>query len=94
MDQVRWIEAPVEPELHVELAPYDHHRFDVAGTDAVLITYLRAANPGRGVLAVMHAAASRHPAVPDAVNERLGRLIWRPARPPETVDPTGTPSAP
>lgn len=73
----------MDGKRHDRLAPFDHHRFEVDSTVAVLITYLREANPDRGVLAVVHAAAGQYPAVPSPIQAILDGLLWRPGPPPD-----------
>ena len=85
VDAIEWIEASAATDLHDLLDGYDHHRFDVDGRTAVLITYVRGTNPDRGVLAVLHPAASHHPVVPATVQRRLGRLAWQPSDPPRSL---------
>lgn len=82
MDRVHWIEANVDGRRHDRLAPFDHHRFEVDDSVAVLITYLREANRDRGVLAVIHSAAGHYPPVPPSIQLILADLVWRKGSPP------------
>ena len=83
MKKIRWFAADPGRDLQERLAGYDHHRVEINGDTAVLITYITMNDPQRGLLAVTHPAADKHPEVPRWVKDAVARLTWEPTLPPQ-----------
>ncbi len=76
MDEIRWFESHPEGELLAALRKFDHHQIEIDGVTAVLMTHVNLDTLERGLLAVVHPAANRHPQLPHRVREAAARLVW------------------
>lgn len=82
MNDIRWLESHPNGKLLARLLRFDHHRIEIDGEPAVLMTYVNKDHWEGGLLAVVHPAADRYPAVPARVRDAMAKLDWEPTAPP------------